>query len=248
MLESNRKAFEEVAARYYFAPIKKNFEKKVNELGEEKAISYLTEVMQSSTAEVEKIIQKRIKIGEINDASQTRKAVAGNGFQGLVVYALIYLQSKGLINKELVITLKPKKHKLIEDYATIQVGDDVQKPDADLMIYHNKKLEKAPVLIFSIKTSLRERAGQTYKWKLLMDIATSKDCMQIKQKYDLSFEVKADFRVGFITTNFYDEIMQPQQTGMLNFFDFVYLTKSGKFKSPISEFSKIISDLKTLYK
>jgi type II restriction enzyme len=45
-----------------------------------------------------------------------------------------------------------------------------------------------------------------------MDIATSKDCMQIKQKYNLSFEVKADFRVGFITTNFYDEITQLQLT------------------------------------
>ncbi|WP_448517913.1 BsaWI family type II restriction enzyme [Rhodoflexus sp.] len=248
MLETNQKVFKDVEGRYYFDPIKKNFEKKVKEVGAEKAISYLTEIMQSSTAEVEKIIQKRIKSGEINDASQTRKAVAGNGFQGLVAYALIFLQSEGLINKDLVITLKPKKHKLIEDYATIQVGDDVQKPDVDLMIYHNKKLEKAPVLIFSIKTSLRERAGQTYKWKLLMDIATSKDCMQIKQKYGLSFEVKADFRVGFITTNFYDEITQPQQIGMLNFFDFVYLTKSGKFKSPINEFSKIVSDLKTLYK
>jgi len=116
------------------------------------------------------------------------------------------------------------------------------------MIYHSKKLEKSPVLIFSVKTSLRERAGQTYKWKLLMDIATSKDCLQIKRKYGLSFEVKADFRVGFITTNFYDEITHPQQMGMLNFFDFVYLTKLGNFISPINEFSKILSDLNALYK
>ncbi len=203
--------------------------------------------MQGSEEKVEEIIQNRIKSGEITDASQTRKAVAGNGFQGLVAYALIYLQNEGLINKDLVITLKPKKHRFIKNYATIQVGDDVQKPDVDLMIYHSKKLEHAPVLIFSMKTSLRERVGQTYKWKLLMDIATSKDCMQIKQKYGLSFDVKADFKVGFITTNFYDEITQPQQIGMLRFFDFVYLTKAGKFQSPICEFSKIVSDLKTIY-
>jgi type II restriction enzyme len=153
-----------------------------------------------------------------------------------------------LINKDLVITLKPKKHEFIENYATIKVGDDVQKPDVDLMIYHSKELENAPVLIFSIKTSLRERVGQTYKWKLLMEIATSKDCMQIKQKYGLSFAVKANFKLGFITTNFYNEITQPQQIGMLNFFDYVYLTKAGTFKSPINEFAQIVSDLKMLYK
>lgn len=248
MLESNQKVFEDIKERYYFEPIKQNFERKVKEVGIEKAISYLTEIMQNSTKEVEKIIQERIKSGEIKDASQTRKAVAGNGFQGLVAYVLIYLQNEGLINKDLAITLKPKNHKLIEDYATIQVGDDVQKPDVDLMIYHAIKLEKAPVLIFSMKTSLRERAGQTYKWKLLMDIATSKDCTQVKQKYNLSFEIKADFKVGFITTNFYDEITQPQQIGMLNFFDFVYLTKIGNFKSPIKEFSAVVSDLNTMYK
>jgi type II restriction enzyme len=55
------------------------------------------------------------------------------------------------------------------------------------------------------------------------------------------------YKVGFITTNFYDEITQPQQIGMLNFFDFVYLTKAGQFKSPISQFANIISDLKVLY-
>lgn len=247
MLEINQKVFEDIEGRYYFTPLKKNFKKKVKEVGAEKALSCLTEVMQSSTEEVEKIIEKRIKSGEINDASQTRKAVAGNGFQGLVTYALIYLQNEGLINKDLIITLKPKQHKLIEKYATIQVGDDVQKPDVDLMIYHNQKLEKTPVLIFSMKTSLRERAGQTYKWKLLMDIATSKDCTKIKHKYGLSFEVKADFRLGFITTNFYNEITKPQQVGMLNFFDFVYLTKLGEFKPPIAEFSQIVSDLKSLY-
>jgi len=81
-----------------------------------------------------------------------------------------------------------------------------------------------------------------------MDIATSKDCTQVKQKYNLSFEIKADFKVGFITTNFYDEITQPQQIGMLNFFDFVYLTKIGNFKSPIKEFSAVVSDLNTMYK
>jgi len=69
---------------------------------------------------------------------------------------------------------KPKRHPLIEKYATIKVGDDFQKPDIDLMIYNNSEPERHPVIIYSIKTSLRERAGQTYRWKLLMDIVSSR--------------------------------------------------------------------------
>jgi type II restriction enzyme len=91
MLETNQKSFEDIEKRYYFAPIKENFEDKVKQIGAANAISYLTEIMQNSTAVVEQIIQERIENGEIKDASQTRKAVAGNGFQGLVAYALIYL-------------------------------------------------------------------------------------------------------------------------------------------------------------
>lgn len=248
MLEENRKLFEDIEQRYYFLPIKKRFENKVRKVGAEKALSYLTEVMQNSTANVEQIIQEQVRSGKISDAAQARKAIAGNAFQGLVAYALIYLQSNDLINRNLVITLKPKKHKLIENYAAIRIGGDVQKPDVDLMIYHSAKLEHSPVLIFSLKTSWRERAGQTYKWKLLMDIAASQDCLQIKQKYGLGFDVQKDFKIGFITANFYDEITQPQQIGMLKFFDFVYLTKTGKFRPPVKEFSEIVSDLNSLYK
>ncbi len=248
MLEENRKLFEDIERRYYFLPIKEHFENKVSKVGAEKVLSYLTEVMQHSTAAVKQIIQTQIRSRKISDAAQARKAIAGNAFQGLVAYALIYLQNNGSINRDLVITLKPKRHKLIENYATIRIGDDVQKPDVDLMIYHSAKLEHSPVLIFSLKTSLRERAGQTYKWKLLMDIAASQDCLQIKQKYGLSFDVQKDFKMGLITANFYDEIMQPQQIGMLKFFDFVYLTKTGKFNPPVKEFSEIVADLKSLYK
>lgn len=247
MLHENERTFNDIADRYYFEPIRSNFEEKVNEVGIEAALSCLTEIMRSSERAVGDLIRNRIQQGEIADFSQASKAVAGNGFQGLVAYALIYLQRHGAISDQLVITLKPKRHPLIERYASIQVGDDVQKPDVDLMIYHKTELANKPVLIFSMKTSLRERVGQTYKWKLLMDIASSSDCMEVKSKYGLSFQMIADFRVGLITTNFYNEITQPQQIGMLNFFDYVYLTKSGEFQSPIMPFSQIITDLREVY-
>jgi type II restriction enzyme len=53
--------------------------------------------------------------------------------------------------------------------------------------------------------------------------------------------------VGFITSNFYDEIMQPQQQGMLKFFDYVYLTKPGAWELPVRTFSAIVEDLQALY-
>ena len=160
---------------------------------------------------------------------------------------MISLQKANKLNPDLVITLKPKKDPLIEKYAAIRVGDEVQKPDIDMLVYMHTEPEKHPVIIYSIKTSLRERAGQTYRWKLLMDIVTSENCEKIKDKYDLSYEGVGNFKVGFITSNFYDEIMNLQQQGMLRFFDFAYITKSGSWEKPVSNFSEIVRDLETIY-
>lgn len=247
MLEINIKTLSEIESRYYFAPIKEALEAKAAAVGYENALNYLTEVMQAATSKVERLIQARIKSKIISSADQARKTIAGNGFQGLVAYSLIKLQEKKLLNPDIAITLKPKKHPLIEKYAAIKVGDDIQKPDIDLLIYHYQKPEKYPVIIYSIKTSLRERAGQTYRWKLLMDIVSSNDCKSIKEKYSLTYKAIDNFKVGFITTNFYNEITNPQQKGMLKFFDFVYITKPGKWEKPICEFSEILDDLNTIY-
>lgn len=247
MFEINIKTLSEIESRYYFTPIKDVLEQKTKKTGEIKALDYLTEVMQTATSKVEKLIQARIRDKIISNADQARKTIAGNGFQGLVAYSLIKLQEKNLLNPNLAITLKPKKHPLIEKYATIKVGDDVQKPDIDLLIYHYRNPEKYPVIIYSIKTSLRERAGQTYRWKLLMDIVSSNDCKTIKEKYSLTYKAMDNFKVGFITTNFYNEITNPQQKGMSKFFDFVYITKPGKWEKPVCEFSRILDDLNAVY-
>lgn len=247
MLEINIKTLSEIENRYYFTSIKEGLEAKAIETGEKNALNYLTEVMQSATSKVEKLIQARIRDKIISSADQARKTIAGNGFQGLVAYSLIRLQEKNILNPNLAITLKPKKHPLIEKYATIKVGDDMQKPDIDLLIYHHPRPEKYPVIIYSIKTSLRERAGQTYRWKLLMDIVSSNDCKTIKEKYNLTYKAMDNFKVGFITSNFYKEITNPQQKGMLKFFDFVYITKPGKWEKPVCEFSRILDDLNSVY-
>jgi type II restriction enzyme len=247
MLEINETTALAIESRYYFKPMREAFEQKVREVGKIRVLDSLTEVMRIAQPGVEKIIQWREADGYIKSIDQARKSVAGNGFQGLIAYSLIALQKTNILNSGLVITLKPRSHPLITRYATIRVGDEIQKPDIDILVYIYTKPEKYPILIYSAKASLRERAGQTYRWKLLMDIATSENCRSIREKYDLTYEAKGDFRVGLITANFYDEIMKPQQQGMLKFFDFAYITKSGYWEKPVSNFSQIIEDLNTLY-
>ena len=77
------------------------------------------------------------------------------------------------------------------------------------------KEELKRILILSLKTSLKERVGQTYKWKLLLEIATSEN--EIKNKYNISYNGNIMPLVGFITVNFYNEVNQPQHRGMFKF-------------------------------
>lgn len=247
MLDRNKKTLSDIESRYYFKPMKEILEEKIKNVGEIMILDSLTEVMIDALQKVEQIIHQRKDRGYIEDVAQARKSVAGNGFQGLIAYSLIRLQTANILNPNLVITLKPKRHPLIERCATIRIGDEVQRPDIDMLIYMNTEFEKHPVIIYSIKTSLRERTGQTYRWKLLMDIVTSQNCGTIKNKYNLDYKVTGDIRVGLITANFYNEIMSPQQHGMLKFFDFAYITKGGNWKEPICRFSRIIDDLHSLY-
>lgn len=237
----------ELDGRYYFNPLKQKFEKKAQEVGLTEAMNYLTDTMQGSIPEVGKLIQTRIDEGVINDFDQASKTVAGNAFQGLVAYALVRHQQEGKLSQDIEITLKPKRHPIVNEYATIKVGDDIQKPDIDLLIYSKAHTLQKPVIIYSMKTSLRERVGQTYKWKLLMDIATANDCQSIKDKYELSYQARVNFKVGLITTNFYEEITNPQQVGMLRFFDFVYISKPGDWGERVQNFSHIIQDLNQIY-
>jgi type II restriction enzyme len=238
----------ELEARYYFDPLKQKFESMAQDVGLTEAMNYLTEIMQGSIPKVGKLIQARIDEGVINDFDQASKTVAGNAFQGLVAYALVRHQQAGILSRDIEITLKPKRHRIVNEYATIKVGNDVQKPDIDLLIYSKVYTLQKPVIIYSMKTSLRERVGQTYKWKLLMDIATADDCQSIKSRYELSYHAQVNFKVGLITTNFYEEISNPQQVGMLRFFDFVYITKAGDWGERVRNFSRIVQDLSQIYR
>jgi type II restriction enzyme len=247
MLEGNKKTALGIESRYYFRPMKESLEERITELGEIEALDSLTQVMEDAKPEVEAILNQRRDDGHIVDIDQARKTVAGNGFQGLIAYSLIKLQEADLLNPELAIVLKPKKHDLIEKYVSIRVGDEIQKPDIDILVYMHKKFEKYPVTIYSVKTSLKESAGQTYWWKLLMDLARSENCRTIREKYDLRYKAVRDSKVGFITADLYDEAMQPQKVDILRFFDFAYVTKSESRLKSLSSFSKVVEDLNTMY-
>ena len=96
-------------------------------------------------------------------------------------------------------------------------------------------------MIISLKTSLRERAGQTYKWKLLMEIASSNN--KIKKKYNIKYNPGKFPLIAFATVNFYNEINNPQHRGMFKFFDKSFIAKNIDADF-ISRMSTIVDYLK----
>jgi type II restriction enzyme len=71
---------------------------------------------------------------------------------------------------------------------------------------------------------LRERAAQTYKWKLLLEIASDSGS-KIREKYGITYNISEIPLICFVTINFYNEINSPQQRGMFKFFDKAFLAK-----------------------
>ena len=159
------------------------------------------------------------------DEKQALKSIAGNSFSSALIY--IFLKNKEFYNirEDIFITSQLSKVPSFKEISVINVDGETQKPDCDLVIYslnENEMLKKC--MILSLKTSLRERAGQTYKWKLLMEIATSDN--PIKEKYNIDYNPEKMPLVGFATVNFYNEINNPQHRGMFRFFDKSFIAKN----------------------
>ena len=213
-------------------------------------MSLLTGVMIKAKPKVEAVIQKRVAKGKIEDPDQARKSAAGNVFQQMVAYCMAENIINGNLSPRLVVKMNGFKD-IIDQYASIRIGDEVQQPDTDVLVYDPDN-EKSPIVIFSCKTSLRERAGQTYKWKLMCDLATCK-CEHMKDnpecttvKYGLEYKPTRPVKMCIITADFYDEISNPQIHGIFNFFDYSYITK-GIEDDSISPLGKLIDDLNVLF-
>lgn len=212
-------------------------------------LSHLHDIMRSAEPLVEEVITQRIQKGQIKDASQARKSVAGNLFQQFIAYSLAKNIVVKNISKNVIVTLSAS---ILEQYAIIKVGEDEQKPDSDVLVYSDEN-KTSPIINFSCKTSCRERAGQTYKWKLLSDLATC-TCIHQKDnencpitKYGLEYNPQRKIYMCFITADFYDELKNPQISAMFNFFDNSYVAKPQKPSDKIKLLQDVIDDINTYY-
>ena len=206
-------------------------EERVNKSKQKPKVAYksvfddLYEILNEAKSFVDDYLAERKRRGEIKDEKQAIKSIAGNSFSSAVVY--IFLKNKEVSNvrEDIFITSQLAKVPSFKDVSVINVDGETQKPDCDLVVYSlnaDKTLKRC--MILSLKTSLRERAGQTYKWKLLMEIATSDN--SIREKYNIDYNPEKMPLVGFATVNFYDEINNPQHRGMFKFFDQSFIAKN----------------------
>lgn len=191
-------------------------------------LSQLHDVMRDAQPAVDQLIEKRIAAKKIQDVAQARKNAAGNVFQQLFAYTVAQNVILGNITKPVAVTTSASS--LLKQYASIHVGDDVLTPDSDVLIYA-PDADDSPIMNFSCKTSCRERAGQTYKWKLLCDLATCQ-CQRaegmpncLAARYHLTYKPTHPIITCFVTADFYDEICNPQISAMFRFFDHSYLAK-----------------------
>ncbi len=240
------KTLQNIESKYYMRPMiaKINADISTEVLSLREVFNHLYSYLVDCKEEVETLIQTRIQQGEIKDAGQARKSIAGSAFSNLIIWVFLKNKAQGNIDQNIFITSNISSIPQWKDLFYIKVGEETQKPDVDLVIYSldcNAKLHKC--LILSLKTSLRERAGQTYKWKLLMEIANTES--SIKEKYDISYSPPILPLVCFATINFYNEINNPQHRGMFKFFDCVFIGKNiqtGDFIKPLSYLINYISE------
>lgn len=200
-------------------------------------------ILTNSQNEVEEMLDERVASGDIKDKKQALKTIAGSSFSNLLIYIFLLNKECGNIRSDIFITSEKSQVPNFDSISCINVGDETQKPDCDIVIYSlNKNNTLKKCVIVSLKTSLRERAGQTYKWKLLMEIATSDNI--IKEKYNISYNPTVVPLVCFATVNFYNEINNPQHRGMFKFFDksFIARDKEADFIDKLSELPNFVNE------
>jgi type II restriction enzyme len=191
-----------------------------------KVFDEIYRILNKAKKHVDKYLAVRKEKGKIRDEKQAIKVIAGNAFAQTVIYTFLKNKELENIDANIFITNKPATVPSFDKISVINVDGETQKPDCDLVIYSlngDNSLKKC--MILSLKTSLRERAGQTYKWKLLMEIAISKNC-NIKEKYNISYDPPTNPLICFATVNFYNEINNPQHRGMFKFFDQSFIAKN----------------------
>ena len=204
-----------------------NFIKKHNikEIAHLLVFDELFNILNDAKSYVDGYLKERKKRGEIKDEKQALKSIAGNSFSQALIYIFLKNKETGSIRNDIFITSKLSQVPSFKEISLINVDGQTQKPDCDIVIYSlNEDNSLKKCMILSLKTSLRERAGQSYKWKLLMEIASSEN--PLKEKYNIVYKPDKIPLVVFATVNFYNEINNPQHRGMFKFFDKSFIAKN----------------------
>ena len=241
--KTENKLISEIISSFYMEPTLKRVDYFIEQAYTKKTawkrvFDQIYSILVDAKEDVENILKARKKQGQIADIRQSMKSIAGHTFSNVLIYVFLKNKIVGNIKEDIFIANKKSQVKGFEELATILVGNETQKPDVDLIIHTNdKKGYVNKCIILSLKTSLRERAGQTYKWKLLMEIATTKN--PIKNKYKISYNTRKMPFLCFATVNFYNEINNPQHRGMFQFFDESFIAKPLN-KSFISRLSYLV--------
>ena len=252
LTKKEKKTIDKIEATYYMQPAIKLIHKIIANPNDKAPVTdkwknifnRLYEILTETKSDVDKLLNKRKRKGEIRSIPQARKSIAGNAFSNLVVYTFLKNKEQGNIRNDIYITSKLSEIKDFDKISTIKVGNETQKPDVDLVIYTMKDDNSVKrCIILSLKTSLRERAGQTYKWKLLMEIATTEN--PIKDKYDIEYNPDEMPYVCFATVNFYNEINNPQHRGMFKFFDNSFIGKpiNNDFINSMSNLADYVNEI-----
>jgi type II restriction enzyme len=214
------KTLTEMKARYYMPPIISRLDALIEKQGVKKSFEYLHDIIREAQDDVMRIIEKRKQQGVISDVKQASKVVVGAVFSNCIEYLFLKAKEAGEVRKDVFVTSKTK---MFGELVSVIVDGESQKPDMDLVFYTGEREKPQSMMIVSLKTSLRERAGQTYKWKLLLEIATTEN--KIRDKYNIEYPLGKTPLVCFATVNFYDEINNPQHRGMFKFFDKSFIGK-----------------------
>jgi len=247
LTEEEQKTLREIRAKYYMPPITQRIAKCVAQYGSDlnvgwvKVLDQLHNILRNSQFDIEKLLDRRIQEGKIENKDQSRKSIAGNAFSNFLIYIFLHNKIYENIPSHIYITSHKSQIPTFTESIVIKIGGETQKPDMDIVIYSkNKDCRPYKYILLSLKTSLRERAAQTYKWKLLMEVALYSP--ELRNKYDISYNSQITPIVCFATTNFYDEINNPQQRGMLKFFDRAFIAKDlgGQLEDFIHPLSNLI--------
>ncbi|WKT86042.1 MULTISPECIES: BsaWI family type II restriction enzyme [unclassified Thermosynechococcus] len=218
--------------KYYMKPIVKRINQWVASQKNIKeawllVLNQLHDIIRASQIDVEILLDQKVQQGKIENKNQAIKSIAGNAFSNALIYIFLVNKCCKNIPEWMFITSQLSSVPNFRQSININIQNEVQKPDMDIVIYANNNIKQKHTpesyIILSLKTSLRERAAQTYKWKLLMEVALHSP--ELCEKYNISYRSSVVPIICFATTNFYNEINNPQQRGMLKFFDRSFIAK-----------------------